>query len=256
MQPAQEITDERVRHSAITSHAIGVPELSTLLDHVNADSDYDTYRRAVLEDNVLGLATANGRLWRFKTLRRLYLFRPDSLLFRALRDLWPDEETARPLLTGLCALAKDTVFRATAHHVLALSSGTQVATIDFAKPVEEIFPGVYAASTMKTIQSKAYASWAQTGHLGQPSRGVRPRTRAVACPANLAYALMLGHLQGVRGEALFETIWAQVLDAPRSQMYDLAFSASQKGLIDFRHAGGVVEVGFRELLRPLEKQPT
>jgi hypothetical protein len=256
VQPAQEITDERVRHSAITSHAIGVPELSTLLDHVNANSDYDAYRRAVLEDNVLGLATANGRLWRFKTLRRVYLFRPDSLLFRALRDLWPDEEAARPLLACLCALAMDTVFRATAHYVLTLGPGTQVATIDFGKPVEETFPGVYAASTMRTIESKAYASWAQTGHLGPPSKGARPRIRALACPANLAYALMLGYLQGVRGEALFETIWAQVLDAPRRQMYDLAFGASQKGLIDFRHAGGVVEVSFRELLRPLKKQPT
>jgi hypothetical protein len=253
VQPTRQITDDHVRHSAITSHAIGIPELSTLLHHVSAGSEYDAYRRAVLEDNVLGLTTANGRLWRFKTLRRLYLFRPDSLLFRALRDLWPDEAAARPLLAGLCALATDTVFRATAHHVVALNLGARVAAIDFAKPVEEIFPGVYAQSTMKTIESKAYASWAQTGHLGQPSRAVRPRIRAVACPANLAYALVLGHLQGVRGEALFDTIWTQVLDVPRSQMYDLAFSASQKGLLDFRHAGGVVEVGFRELLRPREE---
>lgn len=252
---SQEITDDHVRHSAITSHPIGVSELSTLLDQVPPGGEYDAYRRAVLDDNVLGLATASGRLWRFKTLRRLYLFRRDSLLFRALRDLWPDEAEARPLLAGLCALATDTLFRATAHLVVGLSPGAEVAAGDFAKPVEQAFPGVYAGTTMATIASKAYASWGQTGHLGQASKGVKPRIRPVAAPANVAYALMLGHVQGIRGEALFETLWSQVLDAPRSELYDLAATASQRGLIEFRHAGGVVEVGFRELLRQPEEQP-
>jgi hypothetical protein len=33
---------------------------------------------------------------------------------------------------------------------------------------------------------------------------------------------------------------------------DLAFGASQRGLLELRSAGGVVDVGFRELLRPIE----
>jgi hypothetical protein len=64
--------------------------------------------------------------------------------------------------------------------------------------------------------------------------------------------LLLGHLQGVRGQALFETPWATVLDQPTSQLFDLAGTASQQGMLELRHAGGVTEVGFRELLRPFE----
>jgi hypothetical protein len=30
--------------------------------------------------------------------------------------------------------------------------------------------------------------------------------------------------------------------------------ASQRSLLDFRHSGGVTEVGFSELLRPIEGQ--
>ena len=63
---------------------------------------------------------------------------------------------------------------------------------------------------------------------------------------------MLGHLEGVRGEALFDTFWARVLDQPRSHLFELASVASQRSLIDFRRSGGITEVGFTELLRPLE----
>jgi hypothetical protein len=63
---------------------------------------------------------------------------------------------------------------------------------------------------------------------------------------------MLGYLQGIRGQALFDTLWAKVLDHPKSHLFDLAFIASQRGLMEFRQAGGVVDVSFRELLRPFE----
>jgi hypothetical protein len=65
---------------------------------------------------------------------------------------------------------------------------------------------------------------------------------------------LLGHLQGHRGEALFETIWARALDRPRSQLLDLAGVASQQGMVEFRSGGGVIEVGFSQLLRPMEGQ--
>ena len=69
----------------------------------------------------------------------------------------------------------------------------------------------------------------------------------------LTYALLLGHLQGVRGPALFDTLWAQLLDQPTSHLFDLAATASQYGMLELRHAGGVVEVTFHELLRPFDR---
>lgn len=242
----------QTRHSAITSHSIGVPELNVLLDAVPSKGCPEEYEHAVVADNVLGLKTASGRSWRFRTLRRLYLLRPDALLFRALRDLWPDEAEARPLLAGLCAMATDTVFRATAETIVGSKPGDHLSTADFATRIEERYPDAYAASTMQTIARRAYTSWQQTHHLGAAKAGTKPRTRAVCRPADVAYALLLGHLQGARGEALFDTTWAQVLDTPRSLLPDLAFAASQRGMIEFRSAGGVTEVGFKELLREMD----
>jgi hypothetical protein len=67
---------------------------------------------------------------------------------------------------------------------------------------------------------------------------------------------MLGHLEGIRGEELFDTFWARALDQPRSHLFESAAVASQRSLIDFRRSGGITEVGFSVLLRPIEGRLT
>lgn len=252
MKGVEDIAPADSRRSAITGHSIGIAELSRLLDAVPPHAEPEAYERTAIGDNVLGLATATGRRKRFGSLRRLYLLRPDSIVFRALRDLWAVEEEARPLLAVLCAIATDSVFRASGSVVLATHPGDQVTVSDFLESVEDAFPGAYAASTLQKAADNAYASWQQSGHLERPEGGHKRRRRPFCGPADVAYALLLGQLQDQRGEALFETLWARVLGQPRSQLYEMAFAASQRGMIEYRNAGGVVEVGFRELLRPLE----
>ena len=252
MRGAEEIVAAGIRQSAITSQSIGVPEFEIVMGAVPLGSSQAAYEAAIVDENVLGLRTTTSRQWRFKTLRRLYQLSQESMLFRALSDLWPGDPEARPLLACLCALSRDTVFRATADFVVSLGIGDEIHHSDFVAPIAAQFPDAYQNATIATIAKKAYASWGQTGHLGEAEGGNRIRIRAVCKPENVAYALMLGHLEGHRGEALFDTVWARVLDHPRSRLYDLAFAASQRGMLEFRSAGGVVEVGFRELLRPME----
>ena len=252
MRGVEEIISADARQSAITSHSIGIPELTHLLDAVPPDGGPDDYERAAVDDNIMGLATATGRKKRFASLRRLYLLRPDSVLFRSLRDLWVIDQEGRPLLAALCSLATDTVFRASAAVVVNSHPGDEVTVANFFEAIETAYPGVYAASTLQKVADNAYASWQQSGHLGPPEGGRKLRQRATCRPSDVAYALFLGYLQGARGEALFETLWARVLDHPRSHLYDLAFAASQQGMLEYRNAGGVVEVGFRQLLRPME----
>lgn len=254
MERAAEIADPSVRQSAITSHSIGVEYLQRLLQVVPPDATEEDYQRAVVDENALGLETESGREWRFKTLRRLYFLRPDSVLFRSLRDLWPVDQVAQPLLATLCALATDTVFRASAGVIQGTTSGDEIRTRSFAAAVQDVYADAYADSTLEKVASNAYASWEQSGHLGEAEEGRKLRQRATCRPPAVAYALMLGHMQGRRGEALFSTVWTDILDRPASHLHDQAFAASRGGMIEFRKAGGVIEVGFTELLRPMETQ--
>ena len=65
---------------------------------------------------------------------------------------------------------------------------------------------------------------------------------------------MLGHLTGARGAALFETLWARVLDAATGQLMQLAMDARRFGFLDMSLSGAVVDVTFRRLLNPDDRQ--
>ena len=237
-----------------TSHTIIVAALQRLLETVARDATADDYERAVLDDNVLGKDTAESRRRTLRYLRELYLLRPDSILFRALRDLWTDDPTGQPLLAGLCALARDSVFRASAPAIIAANPGDELVSTDLAEAVEKAFPTSYSESTLAKIGRNTFSSWEQTGHLVPGARTAKVRRRPACTPATTAYALLLGYLEGARGAALFDSTWAQVLDQPRSHLIEMAVVASQRGLIEFRHSGGVTDVGFNALRRPFAGQ--
>ena len=97
-----------------TSQTIMVSSLQRLLAELPPDAPPASYRIAVMEENVLGKQTVSGREWAFRQLRRFYALNPQSLLFRALRDLWEHGKAGQPLLALLCALARDPVLRASA----------------------------------------------------------------------------------------------------------------------------------------------
>lgn len=132
--------------------------------------------------------------------------------------------------------------------------GDTITSTDLAASVDAAFPGQYNDATLAKIGRNTFSSWQQSGHLKTVARTQKLRQRATCTPATVAYALLIGHLEGVAGAALFETPWAEALDWPRSHLTDLATTASQRLLIDFRHSGGITEVGFSELLRPFEGQ--
>jgi hypothetical protein len=237
---------------ATTSHTIVVPALRLLLSQVGTHASANEYEQAVLEDNILGKDTVGARERTLRYLRELYILRNDSLLFRALGDLWNEEPAGQPLLAGLCALARDPVFRASAQPIFDSEPGDEVTSADLAGSVAKSFPESYSEATLAKIGRNTFSSWEQTGHLAAVARTRKVRRRAICTPSTTSFALFLGHLDGLGVGALFNSLWARALDQHRAQLLDLAVVSSQRSLIDFRHSGGVTEVGFTELLRPFE----
>jgi hypothetical protein len=173
------------------------------------------------------------------------------LLFRALRDLWDVDAEAQPLLTLLAAAAREPLLRATAPAVLAAPVDSIVTPGMLAEAVGASFPERYNPRTLANIGGNAASSWTQSGHL----RGRTPKRRARADtrPAAVAYALLLGYLTGARGEALFGTFWAGLLDAPAYALREQATIAARDGWIEYRRAGDVTDVEPRHLLRNVKR---
>lgn len=221
-------------------------DLQRLFATFPASTPADEYRHAVIDENALSKATSGTRSESYRRLRELYALDPAVPLFHALRGLWDADPASQPLLALLMALARDPTLRATADAVLTAAPGEPVSGERLTAAVRAEWPGRYGARSGVNIGLNAATSWTYSGHL----RGRARKTRApvAATPVAMTFALLLGHLCGQRGEALLSTFWTRALDASPAEIRALAFEASRQGWMEYRHAGGVTEVGFHHLL--------
>ena len=251
-------TDSRVPRSAAAfglridptgthlSSTLKLEELRALLARRSVATVSD-YRVDIVDQNLLGKPTASARRITFERLRELYGLDPSLLVFRALGDLWDADDSARPMIALLCSTARDPILRAMTPFLLRLPVGATTTTHELAEVADHHFPGKFVPSSRERLGRNVSSSWEKAGLLS--GRQLKKRAKSQARPASLAYALLLGDLCGDRGQALFATLWAAMLDAPIHELKELAVVASRQGWIEYRASGDVVEVSFRHLMR-------
>ena len=232
---------------AHSSRTIMLAEIQLLFAACPVSAAPDDYVLAIKEHNVLLKRTVSTRGESVRRLRELYGLDPDILLFRALRDLWDDDVQAQPLLALLCAVARDPVLRGTADMILSTPIGTPVTPHMISDAANKSFPDQFNPTTLANIGRHAASSWQQAGHL--QGRLHKVRSQAASQPAAVAYALMLGYVCGERGDALFDTRWSRLLDAPAYTLHEQALAAAKRGWLEYRRAGGMTDVSFQHLLR-------
>lgn len=229
-----------------TSRTIMLDELRAVLDSCAPDAGRDDYVSAIHDDNCLGKRTAATRRLSSQRLSELYGLDPGIPLFRVLRRCWQADREGRPLLAILLALARDPLLRASAPPVLRMRPGEELARQQMTDAIRHAIGDRLSDSTLDKVVRNAASSWTQSGHLR--GRGRKTRQRVSPTAATSAFALLLSYLVGQRGKALFESLWAQVLDVPPGEIMHLAMDARRVGLMDMSQAGGVIDVGFSRLL--------
>ena len=229
------------------SRTIMLRDLRLLLAVCEPGASLDDYREAIIDENVLMKATLSTRKESVRRLRELYGLSDDILLFRALRDIWPMEEAAQPLLALLCASARDPILRATADLILRTDRGAEMTPSLISDAVRDSFPSRYGPTMLANVGRHVASSWQQSGHLAGKLHKIR--ARALSTPIATTYALFLAYLCDVRGDSLFHTVWARLLDAPEHETREHAAAASRQGWLEYREMGGVTEVTFRHLFR-------
>ena len=225
-------------------------DLVELLDELPQEATKEEYREAVVEENLLAKSTASTRKYNFQRLTELYGLDPEIPLFRIFRELWGQGDRGRSLLAMLLALARDPMLRLTAQPILDMDVGSRFDKTEIQEVVKEKTGDRFSETSIKKISRMTGSSWTQSGHL--EGRRNKTRVQPDVTPTNTSYALILGFLCGVRGELLFDTFWAQVLDAPEHELHDQAQAASRRGLLTYRNAGGIIEVDPSPILTPSE----
>jgi len=235
-----------------TSRTMMLDELSHLLEAVPGDVAREQYADAVMEQNCLGKRTAATRKLSLQRLTELYALEPQVILFRLLRDLWGRNETSRPLLALLLALARDPLLRMTASAVVRTPYGHEFARQSMKDTLIAAVGDRLSEATLDKVVRNASSSWTQSGHFH--GRGRKTRHKVEATPAATSFALLLGFAVGRRGRLLFETPWTAVLDANPEELIDMAVDAKRLGLLDLKQSGSMIDVSFPTLLTEKERE--
>jgi hypothetical protein len=233
-----------------TSRTMMLAELSVLLDEVGCDATRADYGAAIIDANVLGKTSTMNRKKTDELLVRVYGLDGNLPLFRALRRFWRDDDSGRPVLALLAAMARDPVLRSSWPLVQAQPVGAVVTSAQFADGLRPMVPH-YSPKSLASLGRNVASTWGQAGHLQGIAR--RRRQRPQVSVAAVAFALLLGHLEGHRGLALFDTTWTSVLELPSADLLSFAAAASQRGLLQLLRVGDVVEVRFPNLLTEQEE---
>jgi hypothetical protein len=232
-----------------TSRTMMLAELGLLFAACPPEASPDQYRNAIVDENVLLKPTQETRIKTHRYLRQLYGLDSEIVLFRVLRLLWPTHPDAQPLLALLTVLARDPILRCAVPIITSFHPEEAMLSKTLAGTLTESIHAEYPSLTPKTAYSAAQncvSTWTQSGHLTGYQQ--KRRSRAHITPTSTALALLIGHLCGLRGEALLASGWAQVLDAPAHTVREHAVRAAQEGWLEYRHAGDVTDITFRYLL--------
>lgn len=238
---------------AHTSRTLMLDELAILISYLdNQNADKADYLKAIDDENCLGKRTQTTRKLSHRHLTNLYILDPSVAIFRVLLYFWQRDQQGRPLLGLLCGYCRDSLLRLTAPFIMQLSEGNIVNRGMLEEFIDQQQPGRFSPATLKSTAQNINSSWTQTGHLKGRSRKSRVQTTATS--GSVAYALFLGYLMGIRGESLFQTEFAKLLDCPIDQAIELAEEASRRGWIVFKRVGRTIEVLFPNLLTQQEME--
>ncbi len=228
-------------------------ELRTLLSFVNdADAPREAYVKGMEIENCLGKRSGRTRKITARHLINLYALDPNIALFRSLLFFWKRDEEGQPLLALLCAFTRDAILRMSFPFVFQAHEGDRVTRESLEEFLDSLEPGRFSKATCKSTAQNISSTWTQSGHLKGKVKKVRSRAKATS--GSTAYALFLGYLQGVRGEALFSSEYARLLDCPVERAIELAEEASRRGWIVFKRVGRVIEVLFPHLITEQETE--
>lgn len=235
-----------------TSRTIMLDELQHLFAAVPGNVDREQYAAAILDNNCLGKRTAATRTLSLQRLSELYGLDSRILLFRVMRDLWSINESGRPLLSLLLALARDPLLRFAAVPILATPIGKEFPRPSMTDALDEALGGRLNPDILDKVVRNASSSWTQSGHL--QGRVRKFRQQASATPACCAFALLLGYLLGKRGALLYETPWCKVLDIPMEEIAELAHDARRMGLVEIKQSGSIIDISFPQLLTVKDRE--
>lgn len=240
------------KNGAHSARTIMMYELTRLFEHNDSDTSKETYLADIIDYNLLDKSTDKSRQLTAKHLVDLYSLDNQIPLFRIFRKLWSIDPAAQALLALQLALARDPILRQSAPVILETAVGVQLPRTTMETIFQDADPDRYSPASLKSIAQNVNGSWTRAGYL--QGRVKKIRSIPSISPVNVVYALFQASLSGATGQRLLTASSTRLLQLPEERLLDMAASASHRGIIDFRHSGGVIDIRFPDFLTAEEQE--
>lgn len=224
------------------SRTMMLKEITKLLKALPASATIEEYRKATIEENLLGKATQSNRKETFRRLRELYSLSDKVPILGIFRQLFSFDPQSIPLLSLLVAWARDPILRATTPAVFAAAIETRVNSEILQQALTDTYPNTFSLSNNAKIARNAASTWTQSGHLRGHSKKIRCRVQPG--PAALTLALIMAYVCDFRGEMAFSSPFCQLLDLNTNEARLLAAQAHREELITLKAVGSIVDISF------------
>lgn len=240
------------RRSVHSARTIMLNELTLVIESLQNPENKQQLVDAIRIENCLGKRSKSSQNITSDLLVQLYSIDPQIPIFRNLLFFWYRDNEAKPLLALLCAVCRDHILRSTYKIVLPIPEGGALLRETMETFIDALEPDRFSNATLTSMAQNINSSWTKSGHLTGKAKKIR--SKASATPAAVAYALYLGYLNGVRGPELFETEYVKITDCNKNRAIELAEVASQRGWINFKKIGTVMEISFPNMITPEEAE--
>ncbi|WP_414455999.1 hypothetical protein [Enterobacter quasiroggenkampii] len=222
-----------------------IEELKILLQARPENTLQEEYRVSIVDDNILHKPSSSARKLTYRHMVGLYGMSPHIPLFKFFRQLWELSEEAQPLLALQLAIARDPLLRESVGVITALKLGQILPRSVMEEHLAKDDPDRFSQASIQSFARNISGTWTQSGYLSGKVK--KQRTDPKVTYVNVVFALLLGHFQGLSGKRLFDSFWMKLLPVDETTLYELAYRATLRGLINFKQASEVVEVSFAPL---------
>lgn len=206
--------------------------------------------RVVVDENCLGKPSIKARKLAAQHLMKLYGFSNELAIFRAQSYLWERDDEGKCQVALLVAFARDSVLRESAPFILSMKDGEPYERVDLEEYIEAKHPDRFSKSMLKSLAQNLAGTWTRSGYLVGRNKKIR---RCIDPTAGaMVMALVMSYLRGSRGMLTFESEYVKLLGCNRATAIELARTASQRGWLDMKHIGDVVEFSFPKIFTASE----
>ncbi len=224
-------------------------DLDTLLKYIHPqDAPFSDYYEAIVNENCLGKESQSNRKITATNLKYLYSLNNEYPIWTALRFLYEKDNNSLPLLALLCAFGRDELLRAYLPFLLSKEHSVIIPRTDTEQFYDELYPGRFSPAMLKSLAQNINGSYTLTGHLLGRTRKTRNKPEVNTAAA--VYAVYLSSLQGNRGMSLLSTDFIKILEINKDEAIEQLQIASQKGWVNLKYMGEVLEVSFPHFPNP------